>query len=187
VIKVDINKSTDEFVFQTDLVNTKSHHHHHQQQQHINNQNNLFDDTLSSLTPPTNQHDHDLNSTVLDSEDILSTYSSTVIQQSTIVQIGGGGGHSPRNLTIQRSGDEPMVIVIENDDLVAPESINELVNVADVLSDVTHSLVNQAQIEAASASVETKANKENSSAATAAPTSAAATSSGNKSRLIFFF
>lgn len=77
-----------------------------------------------------------------------------------------------------------MVIVIENDDLVAPESVNELVNVADVLSDVTHSLVNQAQVEAANASVEAKA-KENS-AATAAPTSAAATSSGNKSRLIFF-
>jgi hypothetical protein len=116
-IKVDINKATDEFVFQPVAEAAAA----------------AEAAAIEAIGEALNQQDL-LNSTALDSEEILSDYSSTLVQQTTTtVQINGGP-------IIEQS-----TIVISHP---PPDSINELVNVSDVLSDVTHSLMNQAQVEA---------------------------------------
>lgn len=87
LIKVDINKSTEELVFQREVVVTK-----------------LLNESTTISTTQNELMITDLNSTALDSEDILSTASQAQHE--------------------------------------VPQSTNEIVNVVDVLSDVTYSLLN---------------------------------------------
>lgn len=126
VIKVDINKSTDEYVFQ-----------------------------------PVGQIQHqDLNSTALDSEEMLSDY-SMIQQTTTTVQINGGP-------IIEQS-----TVIIAHP---PPESLNEIVNVSDVLSDVTNSLINQ-----------TTSNEPTTSTAVTAKTESTATPTSKSTESNIFF
>ena len=126
IIKIDINKSTDEFVFQT------------------LNPAPLVVENLLNQTSTTDQQDL-LNSTALDSEEILSDYSAGFIQQqtTTTIQINGGP-------VIQHS----TLIVATTPAAVAVEQTTPL-------SDVTHSLVNQPTAAAVAAVEPSTSNSDN--------------------------
>lgn len=104
LFQININKSTEELVFQT-----------------LPSPSALKQDIDLSASNEAQQV-VDLNSTVLDCEDILSTYSSSNHQA---LNNPSSPGH------------------LETSDQVVPDSINEIVNVVDVLSDVTHVLLSQ--------------------------------------------
>lgn len=118
VIKVDINKSTDEYVFQT-IAGAGT---------------DLNQTTATQL---------DLNSTALDSEEILSDYSSNVVQQTTTIQINGGP-------------------IIEQTTVVVTNSSPET-GKTNVLNDVTRSVANQPAVEASTSGKASNPDKSNPS------------------------
>jgi hypothetical protein len=118
IVKVDVNRQTEEYMFET-VPSSPSHRHQtvttttvssasssstHQHQQH------QLHTTTFVQQQQQQQQQNDLNSTVLDSEDILSTYSGSAVP-----------AQSPRRvLPVQNDADGSTVIRIQTEEINIP-------------------------------------------------------------------